>query len=75
MGCGFSDGGGGHMGSHMGGSHSFCSLIKSQMLKTVDVYSIICDVSIHSKEFNIEVLRKFIALHTFKGQSIVDALR
>ena len=29
----------------------------------------------HSKEFNIDVLKKFIGLHDFKGKSIVDALR
>ena len=46
----------------------------SQMLKTTDV-AITVMFHFHSKEFNIEVLKKFIALHTFKGQSIVDALR
>lgn len=29
----------------------------------------------HSKEFNIEVLKKFIGMHNFKGRIIVDALR
>ena len=29
----------------------------------------------YSKEFNIDVLKKFIALHDFKGKSLVDALR
>ena len=28
-----------------------------------------------SKEFNVDVLKKFIGLHDFKGKLIVDALR
>ena len=53
---------------------TFVPYTKSQMLKTTDVVITVM-FHFHSKEFNIEVLKKFIALHTFKGQSIVDALR
>ena len=53
---------------------TFVPYTKSQMLKTTDV-AITVMLHFHSKEFNIEVLKKFIALHTFQDKSIVDALR
>ena len=30
---------------------------------------------LYRKDFNIEVLKKFIALHDFKGKLLVDAIR
>ena len=45
---------------------------------TLNFYSVLSTLVfplILSKDFNIEVLKKFIEQHNFKGRSIVDALR
>ena len=54
---------------------TWCDIFKTSPVSKIVLTLIIESISLHSKEFNLEVFRIFVELHNFERRLLVDALR